>query len=76
MSDQFRAEVHGFHGIIGVSVPGAGRATDDRVIAVTRELEEFPFQIDMNSGEHLGIGAYCRYELPPPLTSPQVGPKP
>ncbi|RDX49969.1 alcohol oxidase [Lentinus brumalis] len=56
VSGQFRAEVHGFHGIIGVSVPGAGRATDDRVIAVTRELEEFPFQVDINSGEHLGIG--------------------
>ena len=56
VSGQYLPEVHGFDGVIGVSVPGAARATDDRVIAVTQELDEFPFQIDMNSGEHLGIG--------------------
>ena len=49
--------MHGFDGVIGVSVPGAARAIDDRVIAVTEELpEQFPYQQDMNSGEHLGIG--------------------
>ncbi|KAI0738641.1 hypothetical protein C8Q80DRAFT_1275610 [Daedaleopsis nitida] len=56
VTGQFTPEVHGFEGVIGVSVPGAARAIDNRVIAVTQELEEFPFQIDMNSGEHLGIG--------------------
>ena len=56
VSGQYLPEVHGFDGVIGVSVPGTARATDDRVIAVTQELDEFPFQIDMNSGEHLGIG--------------------
>ncbi|EIN05758.1 alcohol oxidase [Punctularia strigosozonata HHB-11173 SS5] len=55
VSGQFLPEVHGFDGVIGVSVPGAARATDGRVIAVTQELEEFPFQVDLNSGEHLGI---------------------
>ena len=59
VSDQYLPEAHGFEGIIGVSVPGAARAIDDRVIAVTQELDEFPFQIDMNSGEHLGIGELC-----------------
>lgn len=56
ISGQSTPEVHGFDGVIGVSVPGAARSIDDRVIAVTQELEEFPFQIDMNSGEHLGLG--------------------
>ncbi|EIN06554.1 FAD-linked reductases C-terminal domain-containing protein [Punctularia strigosozonata HHB-11173 SS5] len=56
VSGQFLPEVHGFDGVIGVSVPGAARATDGRVIAATQELEESPFQIDLNSGEHLGIG--------------------
>ena len=59
VSDQFTPEVHGFDGIIGVSVPGAARATDDRIIAVTQELDEFPYRVDMNSGEHLGVGGYC-----------------
>ncbi|KAI4522161.1 alcohol oxidase, partial [Schizophyllum commune Loenen D] len=57
VTGQFTPEVHGFDGVIGVSVPGAARAIDDRVIAVTEELpEQFPYQQDMNSGEHLGIG--------------------
>ncbi|KAI5885846.1 alcohol oxidase [Schizophyllum commune H4-8] len=57
VTGQYTPEVHGFDGIIGVSVPGAARAIDDRVIAVTEELpEQFPYQQDMNSGEHLGIG--------------------
>ncbi|KAL1730402.1 hypothetical protein EV714DRAFT_250385 [Schizophyllum commune] len=57
VTGQFTPEVHGFDGVIGVSVPGAARAIDDRVIAVTEELpEQFPYQEDMNSGEHLGIG--------------------
>lgn len=30
------------------------------MIAVTQELDEFPFQLDMNSGEHLGVGT-CSY---------------
>ncbi|KZV99173.1 alcohol oxidase [Exidia glandulosa HHB12029] len=57
VSRQFLPEVHGFDGVIGVSVPGAERAIDGRVIATTKELEEFPFQIDMNSGEHLAVNA-------------------
>ncbi|KAI0033466.1 hypothetical protein K488DRAFT_77882 [Vararia minispora EC-137] len=56
VTGQFLPSVHGFDGVIGVSVPGAARATDGRVIAVTREVNEFPFQVDMNSGEHLGVG--------------------
>ncbi|KAI0794391.1 hypothetical protein C8Q74DRAFT_1365854 [Fomes fomentarius] len=56
ISRQFLPEVHGFDGVIGVNVPGAARSIYRHIIAVTQELEEFPFQIDMNSGEHLGLG--------------------
>lgn len=49
--------MHGFDGVIGVSVPGAPRSIDGRVINTTQELsDEFPFNLDMNSGYHLGIG--------------------
>ncbi|KAI0676239.1 hypothetical protein C8Q78DRAFT_1065147 [Trametes maxima] len=57
VSGRFSPEVHGFDGVIGVSVPGAARAIDSRVIAVTKEEPNlFPFREDMNSGEHLGVG--------------------
>lgn len=48
--------MHGFDGFIGVSVPNAPRAIDSRIIQTTQELEEFPFALDMNSGDHLGVG--------------------
>lgn len=56
ITGQFDPSVHGFDGFIGVSVPNAPRAIDGRIIQTTQELEEFPFKLDMNSGEHLGVG--------------------
>ena len=56
MTGQFEPSVHGFDGVIGVSVPNAPRAIDGRIIQTTQELEEFPFAPDMNSGDHLGVG--------------------
>ncbi|KAF5369212.1 hypothetical protein D9757_010031 [Collybiopsis confluens] len=55
VSGQFDPAFHGFDGFIGVSVPGASRAIDDRVIQTTKDLAEFPFSIDMNTGDHLGV---------------------
>ena len=53
---QYLPEFHGTDGVIGVSVPGYPRAIDGRIMNTTEELSEFPYAIDMNSGEHLGVG--------------------
>ncbi|KAJ6494980.1 aryl-alcohol oxidase [Mycena vulgaris] len=53
---QFNPAVHGFSGINTVSLAGFPSPVDDRIIATTTELEEFPFNLDMNSGYQLGIG--------------------
>ncbi|KDR85769.1 hypothetical protein GALMADRAFT_218865 [Galerina marginata CBS 339.88] len=54
---QFDPSVHGFHGINSVSLPGFPETIDSRVIQTTAELAtEFPFNIDTNSGHHLGVG--------------------
>lgn len=58
VSGQYDPSAHGTKGFIGVSVPGAPRGIDDRVMATTKELpEEFPFQKDMNAGNQVGVGA-------------------
>lgn len=57
VSGQYDPSAHGTKGFIGVSVPGAPRGIDDRVMATTKELpEEFPFQKDMNAGNQVGVG--------------------
>ncbi|KAK0479219.1 aryl-alcohol oxidase [Armillaria novae-zelandiae] len=54
---QFDLAAHGFRGITNVSLPGYPRATDSRIIQATTELpEDFPFNLDYNSGHQLGIG--------------------
>ncbi|KAF8912301.1 alcohol oxidase [Mucidula mucida] len=53
---QYLPEFHGTEGVIGVSLPGFSRAIDDRIMNTTSELAEFPYAIDMNSGEQLGVG--------------------
>ncbi|KAJ7434861.1 aryl-alcohol oxidase, partial [Mycena latifolia] len=53
---QFNPAVHGFHGINAVSLAGFPSPIDSRVIETTVELEEFPFNLDMNSGYQLGLG--------------------
>ncbi|KAK0199339.1 aryl-alcohol oxidase precursor [Desarmillaria ectypa] len=54
---QFDPAVHGFDGINSVSLPGVPRGIDGRIIQTTSELpEDFPFNLDYNSGYQLGIG--------------------
>ncbi|KAK0235295.1 aryl-alcohol oxidase [Armillaria nabsnona] len=54
---QFNPAVHGFHGITAVSLPGFPSAIQNRVIQTTQELaDEFPFNLDCNSGYQLGVG--------------------
>ncbi|KAK0229846.1 aryl-alcohol oxidase precursor [Armillaria nabsnona] len=54
---QFDPAAHGLRGITDVSLPGYPRATDSLIIQATTELpEDFPFNLDYNSGYQLGIG--------------------
>ncbi|KAJ3794118.1 alcohol oxidase [Lentinula aff. detonsa] len=54
---QFDPNVHSFNGIVSVSLQGFPNGIDNRTIRTTSELsEEFPFNLDMNSGFQLGIG--------------------
>ncbi|KAK0186615.1 aryl-alcohol-oxidase from pleurotus Eryingii [Armillaria mellea] len=56
-SGQFNPAVHGFHGINSVSLAGFPSPIQDRVLQVTKELsDEFPFNLDYNSGSQLGVG--------------------
>ncbi|KAG6908850.1 hypothetical protein DXG01_003016 [Tephrocybe rancida] len=54
---QFDPAVHGFHGINAVSLGAFPHPSDPRVIQTTSELpDDFPFNLDMNSGNPLGLG--------------------
>ncbi|KAK0222755.1 aryl-alcohol oxidase precursor [Armillaria nabsnona] len=54
---QFEPNVHGFEDVNSVSLPGVPRTIDQRIIQATQELlDDFPFNLDYNSGYHLGIG--------------------
>ncbi|KAJ6563154.1 pyranose dehydrogenase [Mycena vulgaris] len=55
---QFNPAVHGTQGPISVSLSGFSWSEfEQRVIQTTNELpDDFPFNLDMNSGQPLGIG--------------------
>ncbi|KAJ7282840.1 aryl-alcohol-oxidase from pleurotus Eryingii [Mycena rebaudengoi] len=53
---QFDPAVHGVGGINTVSLAGFPSDIDSRVIKTTQQLAEFPFNLDMNSGNQLGVG--------------------
>ncbi|KAF9257052.1 aryl-alcohol-oxidase from pleurotus Eryingii [Marasmius fiardii PR-910] len=54
---QYIPAVHGHSGVNSDSLPGFPTPIDARVLRTTQELpEEFPFNMDYNSGFHLGIG--------------------
>ncbi|KAF8963769.1 hypothetical protein BDZ97DRAFT_1919542 [Flammula alnicola] len=57
-TDQFIPSLHGFHGVLPVSLPGNNQTIDPRVLATTQELAEFPYNEDMSGGSHslLGVG--------------------
>lgn len=63
-SKQFIPSVHSTHGINSVSLAGFPHPIDSRIIRTTEELfEEFPFNLDMNSGDHIGVGmSFHRYD--------------
>ncbi|KZT22388.1 GMC oxidoreductase [Neolentinus lepideus HHB14362 ss-1] len=54
---KYNPAVHGYNGINTVSLYGYPTVIDQRVLQTTQELgSEFPFNLDMNSGDTLGIG--------------------
>ncbi|KDQ32953.1 hypothetical protein PLEOSDRAFT_1032666 [Pleurotus ostreatus PC15] len=54
---QFNPRFHSFTGINAVSLSGFRHSYNDRVIQTTKELPgEFPFTLDYNSGNPLGVG--------------------
>ncbi|KAG6807805.1 hypothetical protein H0H92_006363, partial [Tricholoma furcatifolium] len=54
---QFDPSVHGFNGITAVSLPGYPQSVDPLFIQTTREFpDEFPFNVDFNSGDPIGLG--------------------
>jgi choline dehydrogenase len=58
MSNEYDPRVHGHAGMTGVTLAGYPSEIDARVIQTTKDLrDEFPFNLDLNSGEHLGVGA-------------------
>ncbi|KAK0199898.1 aryl-alcohol-oxidase from pleurotus Eryingii [Desarmillaria ectypa] len=68
---QFDPAVHGFQGINAVSLASFPSAIQNRVIQTTQELaEEFPFNLDCNSGYQLGVG---ELETPKLLLNSGIG---
>jgi hypothetical protein len=57
---EFNPAVHGFTGINSVTLHNFATPIDSRIIKTTTELAEYPFNLDMNSGYHLGIGTPSR----------------
>ncbi|KZT22398.1 GMC oxidoreductase [Neolentinus lepideus HHB14362 ss-1] len=54
---QYDPAVHGYSGINSVTVPGYPTVIDQRVLRTTQELSgDFPFNLDMNTGNTIGIG--------------------
>ncbi|KAJ6625796.1 GMC oxidoreductase-domain-containing protein [Mycena sp. CBHHK59/15] len=56
-SGQFNPAVHGFKGLLGVSLAGYAHPFSQRVFNAVNEMSaEFPYNVDMNSGSQIGIG--------------------
>lgn len=47
--------------MVSVTLPGYPTPLDQRVLDTTTELSEFPFNIDMNSGDVVGMGEYSAF---------------
>ncbi|KAJ6477553.1 aryl-alcohol oxidase [Mycena sanguinolenta] len=54
---QYNPALHSKTGMVSISLPGYPHPFDSRVIETTKELSaDWPFNLDMNSGNMLGIG--------------------
>ncbi|KAF9264930.1 aryl-alcohol-oxidase from pleurotus Eryingii [Marasmius fiardii PR-910] len=53
----FNPRVHSFNGVNTVSLEGFPKDINGKIIKTVQDLHsDFPFNLDMNSGNHLGIG--------------------
>ena len=63
ITGQFEPSVHGFDGLLGVSLAGHPTHINDMAMTASRQLgKEFRFNSDYNSGSPLGLGE-CVGEL-------------
>lgn len=54
---EFDPRIHGYHGYVNITLPNAKFPSDSHIIASTQQLpEEFPFNLDSNSGNPIGLG--------------------
>ncbi|KAJ8521491.1 hypothetical protein ONZ45_g1834 [Pleurotus djamor] len=53
---QFDPSAHGYDGVLSVSLPGYPRSIDQRVMESLQDGTEFPFNLDHNSGNTIGVG--------------------
>ena len=57
ITGRFDPAIHGLHGITTVTMADITRETDHRVLQALQELNDtFPFNVDINSGNQIGIG--------------------
>lgn len=64
ITGQFDPSVHGYNGILSVSLTGYPTPIDGRVMETIAYLGgEFSFNQDMNSGSPLGMGMLCYFFL-------------
>ena len=52
---EYIPSLHGTNGPLLTSLPGFSTDIDQRVLNVTTELKEFPYNPDYNSGNPLGV---------------------
>ncbi|KAF9465127.1 aryl-alcohol oxidase-like protein [Collybia nuda] len=55
-SGQYNPIFHSTSGMVGVSLPGFPRGSDPLILQTASRSSEFPFKLDMNSGNSLGVG--------------------
>lgn len=61
---QFNASVHGYSGPLLPTLPNAPTSIDPLVIATTEvDPVNFPFNLDMNSGNTIGLGTLLLHEI-------------
>ncbi|KAJ8509455.1 hypothetical protein ONZ45_g8375 [Pleurotus djamor] len=53
---QFLPSAHGFNGTLMTSLPGFPTPIDPMILNATKQVPGFPFNIDMNRGDEIGIG--------------------
>ncbi|KAA1471967.1 aryl-alcohol-oxidase from pleurotus Eryingii [Dentipellis sp. KUC8613] len=56
MNNEIDHSIHGLTGPLSLTVTSHSLNIDDKIVRASHELPEFPYNVDQNSGEMLGIG--------------------